>query len=101
MQKVYAEKQLDLSYECAAETGFYGDKTDLLELLGNLLDNACKAANSQVFVSASTEKQQLIIQIDDGRPRVFQYKLNNSFLQRGKTPGQLSKWPGYRHGCSQ
>lgn len=83
MQKVYAEKQLDLSYECAAETGFYGDKTDLLELLGNLLDNACKAAKSQVFVNVSTEAQQLIIQIDDDGPGIPE-QARQQLLQRGK-----------------
>jgi len=83
MQKVYADKQLDFSYKCASDTGFYGDKTDLLELLGNLLDNACKAANSQVAVFTAVTTQQLIIQIDDDGPGIPP-EAQQQLLKRGK-----------------
>ena len=44
---------------------FRGDETDLMEILGNLLDNACKACNHRVKISAFGKPLQLDIE-DDG-----------------------------------
>ena len=41
------------------------DETDLMEILGNLLDNACKACNQRVKISAFGKPLQLDIE-DDG-----------------------------------
>ncbi|MCX4029753.1 sensor histidine kinase [Endozoicomonas sp. SM1973] len=59
------------------------NREDALELLGNLLDNACKWANQQVSLSFShTDTQQQLIIADDG-PGVA--KENQTLLtQRGK-----------------
>lgn len=49
--KVYAGKDLLLELEVASGAQFSGDRGDLFELLGNLLDNACKWCRSRVAVS--------------------------------------------------
>ena len=48
--KVYAHKQLTIEARVEAGIGFHGDEGDLMEILGNLLDNACKWANRRVGV---------------------------------------------------
>ena len=48
--KVYAHKQLTIDARVEAGIGFHGDEGDLMEILGNLLDNACKWANRRVGV---------------------------------------------------
>jgi two-component system sensor histidine kinase PhoQ len=50
--KVHAHKDLRIDVDVPAELGFLGDTGDILELLGNLLDNACKWCRSRVAVSA-------------------------------------------------
>ncbi|MEM7764242.1 MAG: ATP-binding protein [Pseudomonadota bacterium] len=52
LDKVYRAKQV--SAECAIEPGldFAGDRGDLIEMVGNLLDNAYKWCDRQVIVSA-------------------------------------------------
>jgi two-component system sensor histidine kinase PhoQ len=71
--KVYGNK--DMSFETAIPPGaqFIGDRNDLTELLGNLLDNACKWSSTRVRVAASVDgwadsRRALEIVIeDDGR----------------------------------
>ncbi len=44
-----------------------GDESDLMEILGNVLDNACKAAKYNVSIRVVSEHKKLVIEIaDDG-----------------------------------
>ena len=52
VSRIYRDRQLDMSVECAPGARFRGERQDLEEMLGNLLDNACKWAGSQVTVNA-------------------------------------------------
>lgn len=49
---VYAERDLTLEIEADGTLAFAGDRQDLEEMLGNLIDNACKWAESRVSVGA-------------------------------------------------
>ena len=70
--KVYAGKDLSLELAVAPATLFVGDRGDLTELIGNLLDNACKWCRSRVRLTAGSvesagprERLNLVIE-DDG-----------------------------------
>jgi two-component system sensor histidine kinase PhoQ len=70
--KVYGNKDLLFETAVAAEAQFIGDRADLTELLGNLLDNACKWAKARVRIAVSVNEEagsrtalQLIVD-DDG-----------------------------------
>jgi two-component system, OmpR family, sensor histidine kinase PhoQ len=65
LQKIYRDKNLDIQIDCPATATFRGDETDLMEILGNLLDNACKACKQQVKLTVSQNPVNLIIE-DDG-----------------------------------
>ena len=57
------------------ELAFYGEQRDLLELAGNLLDNACKYGNGQVRVSAqpldaSEPRAGISLQVEDNGPGI-------------------------------
>lgn len=67
LEKVYAEKGILAEVANLAAKRFGGDERDLLELLGNLLENAFKYGRSRVQVSADLEGEMLAIRIaDDG-----------------------------------
>jgi two-component system sensor histidine kinase PhoQ len=53
MTKVYGHKDLLIEVTSTGDARFAGDRGDLFELLGNLLDNACKWCRGRVRVSTS------------------------------------------------
>jgi signal transduction histidine kinase len=66
LRKLYRERHLDIACQVEAGMAFHGDREDLLELCGNLLDNACKWAQSRVLVSVTRDKGLLLRVADDG-----------------------------------
>lgn len=83
--RVYGHKDLSLELDVAPGSLFVGDRGDLTEMLGNLLDNACKWCRSRVRVTTRNDelaavRQKLVVSVeDDGpgiaaedRPRVLQ-----------------------------
>jgi two-component system sensor histidine kinase PhoQ len=53
LQKVYAHKMISVEVSIPADLQFFGEQRDLLELMGNVLDNAFKYGRSNVWVSAA------------------------------------------------
>ena len=74
LAKVYAGRALQLRSEITATTVFYGDEGDLLEILGNLADNACKWCRRQVVVRAwpadQGERTELVVEVEDDGPGI-------------------------------
>jgi two-component system sensor histidine kinase PhoQ len=65
LMKVYQDKQLRFSVNVDNKALFKGDEADLMEMLGNLADNACKAAISTVAVTVKVNNKQLTITVED------------------------------------
>jgi signal transduction histidine kinase len=92
MGKLHAERGLDIgAADMPADLAFAGEEQDLLEMLGNLLDNACRCARSAVHVHAVREGTQLDIVVDDDGPGIAPAQ-RAAVLQRGvrldeSTPG--------------
>lgn len=52
LRKVYHARNLEVAVQAAPGTRFFGDRGDLMEVVGNLADNACKWARSRVEIRA-------------------------------------------------
>ncbi|OJZ17672.1 MAG: ATP-binding protein [Thiobacillus sp. 65-29] len=66
MRRIHAERNLDLRVRpIPANLAFRGEEQDLQEMLGNLLDNACKWAAGRVEIGAGIEDDRLVIRVDD------------------------------------
>lgn len=65
LRKIYRPPEIDITESVDSEAIFKGDESDLTEILGNLLDNACKAAKSKVLLSVTSNDTQLNIAIED------------------------------------
>jgi two-component system sensor histidine kinase PhoQ len=65
LMKVYQDKQLRFNVNVDNKALFKGDEADLMEMLGNLADNASKAAKSTVAVTVKVNNKQLTITVED------------------------------------
>lgn len=73
--KVYAGKDLSIELVVAPGCQFVGDRGDLTELLGNLLDNGCKWCRVVVRLTASVDgsfatRERLSIVVEDDGPGI-------------------------------
>jgi signal transduction histidine kinase len=74
MEKIYRDRGLVLEAKADPAAKFRGERQDLEEMVGNLVDNACKWASSRVFIEALVETPEpgagprlRIVVDDDGR----------------------------------
>lgn len=70
MRKVHRGSHLTITAHCDAECRFRGDDTDLMEMLGNVLDNACKAAHSNVWITCDVQSPWMRLVIEDDGPGI-------------------------------
>ncbi|PVV18796.1 MAG: histidine kinase [gamma proteobacterium symbiont of Ctena orbiculata] len=96
LDKVYREQRINWELEVAEETLFRGDEGDLMELLGNLMENACKYGNGHVRVQAETG-QDLYLRVEDNGKGIPTDQFE-AVLQRGHRADQ--QLPGQGIGLS-
>lgn len=75
LQRIHQEKGVVIKVECPPDARFSGEKQDLEEMLGNLLDNACKWARSEVELTievppstSRAKNRRLAITVADDGP---------------------------------
>lgn len=68
LSKVYAERGVRFSIDAAPTLRMRVDGGDLFELLGNLLDNACKYGGRRVRVRFTRIGRHNVLEIDDDGP---------------------------------
>ncbi|MCO6441911.1 MAG: HAMP domain-containing protein [Nitrococcus mobilis] len=69
LQKVYRDKTLQFELQIIpAALALRADEDDLMEILGNLLDNAAKWAQGRIDIRAERSAEQWVIQVDDDGP---------------------------------
>lgn len=70
MQRIHAQRAITITVQQPWPTGlaFRGEAQDLQEMLGNLLDNACKWASHSVEIMAHADGEALTVTLDDDGP---------------------------------
>ena len=81
LARVYQDKGVVIDADIQAEK-FAGDERDLYELLGNLLDNACKYGGGRVGLALRDRAERLLIQVDDDGPGIAETN-HEQVLRRG------------------
>ena len=88
LEKVYARKRVLCEFEIAEHARFHGETGDLQELLGNLLENAFKWADSRVLLTVAEgetgagRRPGLSIVVEDDGPGIAEARIGH-VLQRG------------------
>ncbi len=100
LNKVYAGKEIVCRAEVEAGLTFSCQEGDMMELLGNLLDNAYKWAERRVVVKIRRELLEpstepglipgLIIEIVDDGPGIDEKDLDTVLARGGRTDSQIS-----------
>jgi two-component system sensor histidine kinase PhoQ len=87
MERIYSQQLINVDVIIEPGLAFYGEQRDLLELTGNLLDNACKYGAGQVRVSAlpvdpEDPRAGIRLKVEDNGPGIEEHK-REPLLQRG------------------
>jgi signal transduction histidine kinase len=89
LTRIYSERGIAFTVNCPADAKFRGEKQDLQEMVGNLLDNAAKWASSQINVRVEVRQspkpslgKQLMVTVDDDGPGLPPDKLQ-TVVKRG------------------
>ena len=93
MRRLHAGRELRIDTDVSPAHEIRGRKEDLDEMLGNLLDNACKWARSRVAISSSIDHSRLFISVDDDGPGLDP-SLRAQVLQRGVRADQQVQGSG-------
>jgi signal transduction histidine kinase len=71
MKKIHADRALTMVVEATrADAAFAGEEQDLQEMLGNLIDNACASARSEVRIAIFHEGAMVGIRVEDDGPGI-------------------------------
>ena len=75
LERIYRDKAVKIAIDCERDARFQGEKQDLEEMLGNLVDNACKWSTGIVHVAAHISpataragRRRLLITVEDDGP---------------------------------
>ena len=97
LQRLYAERCLRIEIDAPPSNAYRGPREDLDEMLGNLLDNACKWARTRVKLTCTREEGQIRIAVDDDGPGI-EPSMREAIMQRGVRADEGA--PGYGLGLA-
>jgi signal transduction histidine kinase len=90
LQRIYRDKGVTIAVDCEKDLRFRGERQDIEEMAGNLLDNACKWAKGRIAVTAAHRREAspdgrawLHLTVDDDGPGLPADKRAEA-LKRGK-----------------
>lgn len=82
LTRLHAGRDLAIDVRVASDLSARVLREDIDEMLGNLLDNACRWARSRVVIDAVTQDGAIAITVDDDGPGIDP-EMRNQVLQRG------------------
>lgn len=97
LERIYREKDLDMQLIMDEGLEFRGEKRDLEEMVGNLLDNACKWTKAKVAVTVDIPTDmdaRIRIIVDDDGPGIHPDKYA-AVLKRGERLDEATPGSGF------
>ena len=97
MARLHADRGLTIEVRVLASHGARVQREDLDEMIGNLLDNACKWARGRIVVDSTDAAAALVITVDDDGPGL-PVAMRQAVLERGVRADQQA--PGHGLGLT-
>jgi signal transduction histidine kinase len=94
LQRLHAGRGISIDSRVAETVSVAVQREDLDEMIGNLLDNACKWAKSRVAIESSPAESLIAIIIDDDGPGIPD-EMRTAVLQRGVRADESAPGSGF------
>ena len=94
LQRLHAQRGLTIDVQTPLQHVVRGQRADLDEMLGNLLDNACKWARTRIVITSSTDGGVIVIDVDDDGPGIPD-RMRAAVLQRGVRADEAAPGSGF------
>jgi signal transduction histidine kinase len=94
LERLHAGRALSIRVDVPPDHAIRGQREDLDEMLGNLLENACTYARSQVAISSLNGEGRVIIAIEDDGPGL-PVEIRDAVLQRGVRADEAGPGSGF------
>lgn len=72
LTRIHADRAIRVETQCPPGLCFRGERQDLEEMAGNLMDNACKWAHARVLVRVKADGKMLVLTVEDDGPGLTQ-----------------------------
>ena len=85
LERIFRDKNAEIDWRADDELGFQGERQDLMEMIGNVLENACKYGGGRVRARADADAmnpRRLILIVEDNGPGLPEGR-QDEVLRRG------------------
>jgi signal transduction histidine kinase len=94
LERLNAHRGLRIAVDVPSTYLVRGQREDLDEMLGNLLDNACKWAQSRIAVGVSNGNGRIVINVDDDGPGIAR-EMREVVMRRGVRADEAAPGSGF------
>jgi signal transduction histidine kinase len=94
LRRLHVERGLTIQIDVSADHAVRVQREDLDEMLGNLIDNACKWARARVTVTSARDAGAIVILIDDDGPGLPP-SMRDAVLKRGVRADEAAPGSGF------
>jgi signal transduction histidine kinase len=92
--RLHADRGLTIDVRVGADQTARVQRADLEEMLGNLLDNACKWTRAQIAIDSTQQNGRVIVTVDDDGPGVAA-AMRDQVLRRGVRADETAAGSGF------
>jgi signal transduction histidine kinase len=94
LERIHAQRGIAIDVHIPERLVVRGQREDLDEMLGNLLDNACKWARTRVALSSANGDGRVLITVEDDGPGIAP-SMREAVMERGIRADQAAPGSGF------
>ena len=69
LERMFSDREVEIDWRCPEDLVFPGERQDLLEIVGNLIENACKYGGGRVrAIAAPSGPDRMTVTVEDDGP---------------------------------